>query len=409
MKLGAIIKISFAAILTNKVRSVLTTLGIIIGIGAVIALLSLGQGAQSSIVNQVQSLGSNTITIIPIGNLSGKISPFGGASNLALLRNSKLDYKILNLFENKVKYKEVTGISPENNTSQEVSYRAVTINPAVSGVQEIYFSVRDLKIAKGRKIMEDDNKSQAKVAVLGASAVTKLFGESDAVGKTIKIKDTGYRVIGIATAKSSSYDDKVFIPLNTASNLLIGNKDLSQIILQVENENQVDNTASKIEEDLMRYFRIQDKENAKFSVFTSKDTLALTESITGIFTTLLASIAGISLLVGGIGIMNIMLVSVTERTKEIGLRKAVGAKKRDVLAQFLVESVLLTLTGGIIGIILGISLAYLVGSIGNIPVILSPQAILLATSVSITIGVIFGFYPAYRAASLNPIDALRYE
>lgn len=408
MRLGAIIKISVRAILTNKVRAFLTTLGIIIGIGAVIALLSLGQGAQSSIVDQVQSLGSNTITIIPI-NLSSRINSFSGPANFSSVRAGKLDYKLLPLFENKVKYKEVTAISPENNSTQDVTYRDKTSTTSISGVKEVYFTVRDLKIDIGRKITEEDDQSLAKVAVLGSNTKKKLFGESDALGKIIKIKDSAYKVVGIAEAKSSNYDDKVFIPLNTISNILLGDKNYSQIVLQVENENQADTVASKVEEDLMKFYRIQHKEDAKFSVFTSKDTLALTESITGIFTTLLASIAGISLLVGGIGIMNIMLVSVTERTKEIGLRKAIGAKKKDILAQFLVESVLLTLAGGIIGIIIGISLAYLVGSLGNIPVILSPSAILLATSVSITIGVIFGFYPAYRAASLNPIDALRYE
>lgn len=401
------IKIAFNAIVTNRIRAFLTILGIIIGISAVIAMLSLGQGAQNSILNQVGSLGSNTISVIPISNFGG--AAFGNPGSLQRLVTSKLDYRLYNRFLNKVKFPEIVAIGPEATGSYEVSYRSKTKFSTIYGVTADYQEVRDLKVETGRFISENDNNKLKKTAVIGSRVKESIFGESDPIGKDMQIDGNNYTVVGIMTEKGSNFDDRVYIPLNTATASLIGNKDFNQLTVKVRSEKEVDAVALRIEEELRDYYRLRPDDDDNFTVFTSADILTLTASITSIFTGLLASIASISLVVGGIGIMNIMLVSVTERTKEIGLRKAIGAKKRAILAQFLAEAVILTMLGGFIGIMLGITLASIIGKVANIPVIVSVESIILSTSVSIIIGIVFGFYPAYRAAHLNPIDALRYE
>jgi len=405
MTLREILKISINSILSNKVRAFLTMLGIIIGISAVIALLSLGEGAQSTILQQVQGLGSNTITIIPVANFKG----FTSRSSFESLVSNKLDSRVLKVLENKVTFSEIELISPESGKSFDVSYRSKDGSFTVNGVEEAYFDVRGVTLKSGRKISQEDNQKLSKVAVLGPTVADKLFGESDPVGKDVRINGTSFKVIGISNPKSVQLDSNIVVPLNTATSLLLGTKAISQIVVKVQNENQVDQVSGKIDSEFRKFFKLHQSDDANFSVFTSIDVATLAETVTGIFTTLLSSIAGISLIVGGIGIMNIMLVSVTERTREIGLRKAVGAKQRVILLQFIMEAVVLTILGGLIGIVLGLGMAFIVGHFGNIPVIISPNSIILATSVSATIGIVFGFYPAYRASRLNPIDALRYE
>lgn len=404
MRIFEVIKISIESIRANKVRAVLTTLGIIIGISAVIALLSLGQGAQASILTQVQGLGSNSITILPSSGLG-----FQNRSSFESLLTNKLDYEIIKKLDNKVRFPEIEAVSPQTSKSLIITNRSKSTSASVLGVYRNYFEIRDTNINKGRFFTQNEIDNQRKVVVLGYEIAGKIFGENEPVGKTVKLGSTSFKVIGVADEKGGEFDNQAFVPFTTAAYNLVGNKDLSQIVVKVKDEKFIDATAIKIEDTLKDYYKISDDDKKSFSVFTSKDILSLTQTITGIFTTLLASIASISLIVGGIGIMNIMLVSVSERTKEIGLRKAVGAKENAILAQFLTEAVALTLIGGIIGIVLGLSLAFVLGSIGNIPVEISPQSILLATSVSAIIGIVFGFYPAYRAAKLNPIDALRYE
>lgn len=405
MYIFEILKISLASIRANKVRAVLTTLGIIIGISAVIAMLSIGQGAQSVILEQVQGLGANTISIYPIANFGGSFSQ----TSFSRLTTSRLDREILEILGNQVKFPEITGIAPEISGSQEITYRSNVEFSSVYGVNADYFSVRDVAIAQGRTLSAKDNDELAKVAFLGARIATKLFGESDAIGKTIRIAGNGYTVVGVGAAKNASYDDRIVIPLNTAGIVLFGDRDYSLITVEIQDEKLIDSVATKIEEELRDYYRTSKSKDPPFTVFTSKEFLELAATITGVFTTLLASIAGISLVVGGIGIMNIMLVSVTERTREIGLRKAIGAKRSAILAQFLMEAVVLTLIGGLVGIALGVGFGLLISKIGNFPAVVSLQAIFLATSVSAGIGVIFGFYPAYQASRLNPIEALRYE
>ena len=404
MNIFTTIRISIRAILSNKVRSFLTVLGIIIGITAVIALLSLGQGAQSQILNTVETLGSNSIIILPVANIN-----FTSRSSLSQIVTSKIDHRVLKILENKTNFPEIVAISAEINSSLIVSSRFKNDNYTVVGVSADDLIARDLEVATGRFFNQSDTDSVRKIAVLGSESATKLFGESDPLGEKLKIGNNSFNVVGVMKPKNSEFDGRVYIPVTTSANIVTGIHDYSTIVVKVSSEDIVDFTSGKIEQQLNQFYKVTGTTKAPFSVITTKDILALTSTITGVFTALLASIASISLVVGGIGIMNIMLVSVSERTKEIGLRKAIGAKQNAILSQFLTEAVILTLIGGAIGIVLGIALAYVVGYFSNIPVIINISSILLATSVSATIGIVFGFYPAARAARLDPIVALRYE
>lgn len=399
------LKIALGSIRANKGRALLTVLGIIIGIAAVIAMLSVGEGAQATITDQVQGLGSNTINVFAVADFGG----FTSRSGIQSLFSSKLDHEILDVLDNEIKFKEVTALAPNTSTSSEIIYRSRSKSSSVYGVPAVYFDIRNMNIQQGEAFTDRDDRNQSKVAVLGSDIAGKLFGENNPVGTDIKIDGSNYLVLGVIEEKGGDFDENVYVPFNTATNYITGSKDFSQLTIAVADEDVVDSVALKIEEALRDYYRLGEDEDANFSVITSSDILELTQTITGVFTTLLASIAGISLVVGGIGIMNIMLVSVSERTKEIGLRKAVGAKQRAILSQFLMESIVLTMLGGIIGVLFGSAMALLIGNLGDIPTTISLNAVTLATTVSITIGVVFGFYPAYQASKLNPIEALRYE
>jgi putative ABC transport system permease protein len=405
MKLIPILNTSLRSIWANRIRSVLTTLGIVIGISAVIAMLSIGEGARQQILDQIQGLGASTITIVPGKGLIGP----GNRSNIEAVLNNRIDREFVRKLANPVKYREIVGISPIVSKGYEVSYRSNAKTYSVYGASADYFDIYEIGFQSGHAFSDADDQKLRKVAIVGSQVKEELFGENDALDQSIRVDGSNYRVIGIAADKNADLDQRVVIPLNTAGTVLLGEKTYSQVLVKVSDEKLVDSTASKIESDLLEYYRITDPDKANFSVITSAEILSLVGDITGIFTTLLASIAGISLLVGGIGIMNIMLVSVTERTKEIGLRKALGAKEGAILTQFLVEAMLLTLIGGIIGVALGFLFAFVISKVGNTPVIFSANSVILATSVSTVIGLTFGFYPAYRAAKLNPIDALRYE
>lgn len=391
----------------NKLRTVLATLGVVIGIGAVIALVSLGQSGQKAIESQIQSLGSNLITVIPGAMMTGPARQAAGGVTTLTYDDAKA---ILGS-------SQVTSIS---NVSAELSRRAqVTAgrnntNTQILGVTPAYPEVRKITMFSGSFFTERDVDSASKVAVLGPQVVSDLFGEgSNPVGQTIRINRLSFFVIGVTTAKGGTgflnQDDIVFIPVTTAQKQLFGVTYIGSISVEAKSQSQINQARDEVGYLLLARHRISDPINADFSIFSQEDVLGAANQITSTFTALLSGIAAISLLVGGIGIMNIMLVTVTERTREIGLRKALGAKKRWIISQFLTESVILTCAGGILGMILGTVLSFIISQFIKLPFAISFSSIALAVGVSAGIGILFGWYPAQKAANLSPIEALRYE
>lgn len=401
------IKLAWIGVTTNKIRSVLTIIGIVIGIAAVITLLALGNGAQDDINSSISSLGSNMVQILP-GNSLRAASGINSDKEL----NSR-DYQYLN---NSVRFPNLSAVSPVVQGTATAQAEGNQITVTTRGVSYNYNEIQtNIGIQAGRFLTEPDIESVRNVAVIGTDVAQKLFPlsqTSEVLGKQFRIKDISFQVVGVQTEQGSSgfqnQNAFVYLPYSTSMDKLFPTTKYSAISLAVKDLSLVNATVLQIEDKLSQYRHLT-SENRDFSVFTSADLLKTVGQITGIFTALLTSIAAISLLVGGIGISNIMLVSVTERTKEIGLRKAIGAKKSDILSQFLIEAVILTVFGGIIGIILGASMAYAIGSVANISVKLTADTVLLATSVSAFVGIVFGYIPAYKAAQLDPINALRYE
>ncbi len=404
-----VIKLAINGILTNKVRSILTTLGIIIGIAAVISLMTLGEGAQAEVNNQLSSLGSNLISVIPGTKFRG---PPGTNTDVEL---TKRDYDFL---KNNTRFPTINAVSPAITSYSNVEKLENEVYSEINGVNFNYPDIEELKLIAGKFFTENDVQANKNIAVIGPEVAYELFDKNKnddlttVLDKEINIKNLRFKIIGVLEARGSSsfneQDKQIYIPYTTVGNKLFLTNKYNNIFLSVKDKDLIDTTVLQIEEDLSE-FRGLKKEDKDFTVFTSEDILNTASQITGIFTGLLSSIAAISLIVGGIGISNIMLVSVTERTKEIGLRKAIGARESDILLQFLFESILLTLMGGILGIVFGILIAYIISSFSGIGVSLSLNIIILATSVSAIVGIIFGFFPAYKAAKLNPIDALRYE
>lgn len=407
MRWQFILKLAIKGITTNKVRSLLTVLGIVIGISAVIALLALGEGAQAQVTSSVSSLGSNLITIFPGSNFSG---PPGTNTDVEL---TKRDYNYLN---NETRFPGLAEVSPYTQKFANVTHGSDTVFASVKAVSSNFPGIVDsLQVRSGSFFGEGAVEGERNVAVIGQSIIDELFSgldDSQIVGQTISIKNLSFAVVGIYTERDSTGftdpNQDIFIPYTTASSRVFGTANFGAIYSTVEDIQLIDATVVQIEEKLTE-FRGLSEEDKDFTVFTSEDLLTTASQITAIFTTLLSSIAAISLIVGGIGISNIMLVSVTERTREIGLRKAVGARQGDILGQFLLEAVTLTLLGGLIGIVLGVSLAVLIGNVANLQANISLNIVILATSVSAMVGIVFGFYPAYKAAKLDPIEALRYE
>jgi putative ABC transport system permease protein len=406
-------KIALRALRANKMRSILTMLGIVIGVATVVALLSIGKGATASITSQIQSNGTNLLTISPGRQQSG--GPNFGQSQQA----SHLYYADYQLLERSLK-KNVAAIVPSYQASSLVKYGNESFNVNVTGVTHPYQETNSLEIARGRFISEADNKSQALVAVLGSQTAADLFGGLSPVGKTISIRGVKFEVVGVLAAKGSSgfgaSDDAVLIPLETGYSKLFGasalyndKKTVNSISVSVTNPEAMDTVSAQIEFLLRRAHKLSPADELDFNVLSQADLLSTLSSVTQILTVFLGAIAGISLLVGGIGIMNIMLVSVTERTKEIGLRKAVGATKNQILTQFLIETLTLSIVGGLAGILLGVGIAALFSATGLIASVITVDSIALAFTFALLIGVFFGLYPAMRAASLTPMVALRYE
>jgi putative ABC transport system permease protein len=408
MTISDLFEETYSALLLNKTRSGLTVLGIIIGIGSVIAMVSIGQGATGSIEANIQSLGSNLIMVSP-GAQRGvgyQVSSGRGSS------------QTLNLADATAIANEITlakAVVPELSGRYQVTAKGTNTNTQILGTTADYTEVRNVQVAEGSFITEQNLQSLSKVAVLGPSVRDDLFGENatNAVGNKIRIKGIEFKVIGITQAKGgtgfNSQDDIIFIPLTTAQRFLAGKDYLTSIDIEAMNQQSMTAAQEEITSLLLARHHITDPTLADFSIMNQSDIVASASSITQTLTILLGSIAGISLLVGGIGIMNMMLTTVTERTREIGLRKAIGAQKRDINMQFLSEAVFLTFVGGVLGILFGWLTSVLISHFGSITTKVSSASVLLAFVVSGGIGIVFGYYPARRAAALNPIEALRYE
>jgi putative ABC transport system permease protein len=410
MKLKDILQETYTALSANKVRSSLTVLGIVIGISSVIAMVAIGNGASNSISSSIQARGSNLLQVTP-GAQRGQgfgVSFGRGTAKTVTVADANA---ILSQVSN------VAGIAQEVSGRYQVTAKGTNTNTTVDGVTSGYPTIRNVQIDQGAFITDTQNASLSKVAVIGPTVVTDLFGATavptDAMGQTIRIKGIEFTIIGVAVAKGSTgfgnQDDMIYIPAQTAMRYLAGNQYLSTIDVEANTSSAMTQIQADITTLLLSRHNISDPTAADFSVLNQNSIISSASSITNTLTTLLAAVAGISLIVGGIGIMNMMLTTVTERTREIGLRKAIGAKKADISKQFLIEATVLTLIGGTIGITLGWGIAYFLNSFGIIATSVSLYSALLAFGVSAVIGVVFGYYPARRAARLNPIEALRYE
>ncbi len=415
MKTADLVIETYTALHANRVRSSLTILGIVIGISSVIALVSIGQGASSSIQSRIQSLGSNLLLITPGAQRGQGFQVSVGRGTARTLTQDDAN-AILASVQN------VQGIAGEVSGRYQVTAKGTNTNTTVDGVTGSYPTIRNVSIEQGSFFNDAQNAQLSKVAVLGPTAAGDLFGTDDTqpdglatgiIGQTIRIKGLEFKVIGVTVAKGgsgfASPDDMIYIPSMSAERFLSGNQYLTSIDVEAATADamtQVQDDATSL---LLDRHHVSDPTQADFSVLNQADILASASSITGTLTLLLGAIAGISLLVGGIGIMNMMLTTVTERTREIGLRKAIGAKRADISLQFLAEAVSLTVIGGVIGIMLGVGISLAVNLSGVVSTTISFGAIALAFGVSAGIGIVFGYYPARRAANLNPIDALRYE
>ena len=406
MNYNELISSAIGALRGNILRTLLTMLGIIIGIASVILIISLGQGATASITGQLSSFGTNTVFILP-GSSGGGQGPQQNQTDTLKLEN-------VEALADKSRLQNISAVSGVASKPLQVSANGQTVNATVQGVGSDYPIIQSLEVNQGEFFSKDDETSLSRVAVIGADVVTDLFGEeAEPVGESIKLDNKSFRIIGVLQEKDSSAfsnpNKGVYIPVNTAMKILLGQDYVSQILIQVENGELVNQTVNDITALLVDQHDIIEGANNDFSVNSAQQALDTVGSVTGLLTALLSGIAAISLVVGGIGIMNIMLVTVTERTKEIGLLKSIGARDKDILTQFLIEANVLTLIGGLIGMSLGIGLSFLISGFIDIPFVVSHSSILLAVGVSSAVGLVFGYYPAQRAAKLLPIEALRYE
>ncbi len=403
-----IIHETISALTANKVRTSLTMLGIIIGISSVIIMVSIGQGAQSSIQSSIQSIGSNLIIVSP-----GATRSFGyGASSG---RGTAKTLKVEDVTAISQEVQSIGAISPEISNRYQVTAKGTNSNTTVTGVVPAYLSVHNVTVNDGEFISEQQITNRSKVAVIGPTTSDDLFGTgAEAVGQSIRINGMEFKVVGVTKSKGGTgfgnQDDMIYIPFTSAQLFLLGDSTyVTSINISATDSSVMTQVQADITSLLLARHKISNPTNADFNVLNQADIVSAASSVTGIFTILLGAVAGISLVVGGIGIMNMMLTTVTERTREIGLRKAIGAKARDINIQFLIEAVALTVIGGTIGVILGWLVCYGITYFGVLATQISLNSILLAFGVSAAIGIVFGYYPARRASKLNPIEALRYE
>ena len=404
MTFGALIPLGLDALTRNRMRSALTVLGIVIGVAAVIATLAIGQGARSAVQDQIRAMGSNVLVVIP-GTVSagGAHGAMGGNTSLTPDDAAAI----------KAECPAVSAVAPTARTFAQVVFGDQNWNTQVQGTAPDFAIARQWTVEDGVFITDSDVRGAAKVCVLGQSVVKQLFGDTDPIGSMIRIKDMPFKVVGTLRAKGSNghddQDDVIITPYTTVQRKFLRISHVQSVVISAASENQVDDAVSQITDLLRQRHRIKPGSDDDFFIRTQLDIASAAEATSKVMTTLLASIAAVSLLVGGIGIMNIMLVSVTERTREIGVRRAVGARKTDILLQFLFESAFLSLGGGAIGVLLGVLAAKLVSMFARWPTVVQPGAVLLAFCFASLIGVFFGFYPARRAAGLDPVDSLRYE
>ncbi|MEK6683074.1 MAG: ABC transporter permease [Nitrospirota bacterium] len=405
MNLLIVFKIAGRALARNTMRSALTMLGIIIGVGAVIAMVAVGQGAKAQVEAQIASIGSNMLMVFPGSTTQAGVR--GGSGTMTTLTND-------DALAIQRELSSVRLAAPSLRTVAQVVSANQNWSTSVTGSSPEYFVVRDWSFSAGGPFTPSDLKGAAKTAVLGKTVADNLFGSQDPIGQIIRIRNVPFKVIGLLSPKGQSamgqdQDDTVIIPLSTLQKRIMGVTHIQTILVSANSPEETVTAQEEVQRLLRQRHRIPPGQDDDFTVRNMTDIAAAAEASSRVMTLLLGSIASVSLIVGGIGIMNIMLVSVTERTREIGIRMAVGARGRDILLQFLVEAIVLSLSGGILGVILGVASSRIISVFVHWPTIISPSSILLASVFSITIGVFFGLYPARRAASLHPIEALRYE
>ena len=398
-------RMALTALLANKLRSLLTMLGIIIGVGAVIAMISVGMGVRKNVTDSIASLGSNMLVIMPGSANRGGVRSAAGST-------ITLKYDDAEAIQKRVR--NIDYVSPTVSGSYQIVYGNQNWNSSVTGVTPDYMSIQSLKVQSGSFITESDMSKRNRVAVIGTTVASNLFGTENPVGKNIRVNNAPYKIIGVLAAKGQSsmgrdQDDVVIIPLTTAQERMLGITYVQSINVQVASQDKMEQAQSEIETLLRQRHRITGGKEDDFTVRNLTSLMETMSQTTAMITLLLGSIAGISLIVGGIGIMNIMMVSVTERTREIGIRKALGATFRNIMMQFLIESVVISVIGGMIGIILGCAASMAISVVGDFSTVITIAPILISFFFSVGIGLFFGIYPARKAAKLDPIEALRYE
>ena len=405
MTFASLLSLGVQALNRNRMRSALTVLGIVIGVAAVIATLAIGQGARAAVQAQIRGLGANTLTVVP-----GTVTAGGARSGMGSITTLTPD----DALAIKRECSAVEAVAPGVRTVAQLVWGDQNWSTQVQGTTADFVIVRQWPLTAGVFISDADVRGAAKVCVLGAKVVQQMYGSSDPLGTMVRVKGIPFRVIGVLSFKGGTgfggdQDDVVLVPLTTAQRKLLGITHVSSISVSAVSEAAVDPAIQQISELLRQRHRIRAGSDDDFFLFNQKEIATAAESSSKVMTLLLASIAAVSLLVGGIGIMNIMLVSVTERTREIGIRRAIGARRSDILLQFLVEAAFLSLAGGALGVVLGITSATLVTPLARWPTLIQPGAVALAFAFASAVGLFFGFYPARRASKLDPIDALRYE
>jgi putative ABC transport system permease protein len=405
MRYLEILKIAFDALIRNKMRSLLTMLGIIIGVGAVIAMVAIGQGAQATVEAQISSLGSNVLMVFSSSSRSGGVSG-GAGTGTGITEEDGLAIK--------TQCPSVAYISPMLGTGGQVINGNINWSTRIYGGSPDYFAIRDWQLDRGDFFGDQDVRAATKVCMLGRTVADQLFPSEDPVGQSIRIRNIPFRVVGTLLPKGQNMmgqdqDDQVIVPYTTVQKRLIGHTRSWGYLVSARSKDQIDPAIQQVSDLLRVRHKLGPMDEDDFTIRSQTEIAETQNQTSSTMTTLLASIAAVSLVVGGIGIMNIMLVSVTERTREIGIRMSIGARRMDILAQFLLEAIVMSLLGGFLGILLGVGGSKLITMLANWPIFISTTSIVLSVFFSMLVGVFFGYYPARKAASLNPIDALRYE